>query len=368
METACDEERVFRSRCAKTIGTLDAALASTRHKRGLIIRWDGDRKLGAFGGVWGVGHMLTLALRLHDMCFRLQRYCYVHLYDSEYEQYFSYANRERWSWEASRKELKFYSSRKRINFNCTLEQRWEPYVERVLYPALAAHADVSLLHASIRGWIPFETSADTMVHAPVQLQGAVSAALGDSDAFAHRLPGLSPCMCRYVTQPPASLNLLDHARGTAFHLRTGFADVEDSVLGAVRASSQASAAWLEAACGAGRPFDPARHFVMSDSPGLARLIGRAPTRKITPNDATRSWMVSQEVKFATLDDVVIAGASHRLHVASQHAHIIDFACWSINPCMCSLAGKGGMGKDPTLRKRPVIQWSSFYRPLLTRSM
>ena len=317
--------------------------------------------------VWFV-HMLTLAFRLHDMCFRLQRYCYIQLYDSAYEQYFTYANRDRWTWQGSRKELKPYGSQKRITLNCTLEQRWEPYVERVLFPALAAHADESLLHARVRGWIPFETSADTFVQAPLQLQGAISAALADLDASAHKLPGLSPCMCRYVTQPPPTVNLLAHARPAAFHLRTGFADVEDAVLGAVRPSPRASAAWLQAACGAETPFDLAQHFVMSDSPGLVRQIGRVPTRKIAPNDAARSWMVSNEVKFSTLDDVVIAGASRRLHVATQHANIIDFACWSINPCVCSLVGKNGIGKDPGLRRRPAMQWSSFYRPLLTRSM
>ena len=50
-EHACDEERVFRRRCARTIRALDTALAATRHKRALVIRWDPDRKLGAFGGV-----------------------------------------------------------------------------------------------------------------------------------------------------------------------------------------------------------------------------------------------------------------------------------------------------------------------------
>ena len=92
----------------------------------------------------------TLAFRLHDMCFRLQRYCYIQLYDSAYEQYFTYANRDRWTWQGSRKELKPYGSQKRIALNCTLEQRWEPYVERVLFPALGSNVSPARRHLCSR--------------------------------------------------------------------------------------------------------------------------------------------------------------------------------------------------------------------------
>eukprot|EP00966_Prymnesium_polylepis_P096015 2224716-Prymnesium_polylepis.3 len=82
--------------------------------------------------------------------------------------------------------------------------------------------------------------------------------------------------------------------------------------------------------------------------------------------APRSWMSSQGVKFATLDDVVIAGAARRLNVAFQDANLVDFVCYTARPCRCSLMGKSH--RDPGLAKRPVQQWSSFYRPLVTRSM
>ena len=102
---------------------------------------------------------------------------------------------------------------------------------------------------------------------------------------------------------------------------------------------------------------------MSDSPGLLRLVGREATRRVKADAPSRSWMSPDAVKFATLDDVVIAGASRRLYVASQDANLIEFWCLSMTPCQCSLVGKGGGARDPNQAERPVIQWSSFYRPV-----
>ena len=128
----CDEERSFRKKCARQITHLDTVLSQARYRRGIVIEWDGSRGLGSFGGVWGVGHMLTLAYRLHALAFRLRRFCYLRLYDAAYEDYFTFANTDRWSWKATKEELSSYerpppgegAARRIIALNCTLEQRW----------------------------------------------------------------------------------------------------------------------------------------------------------------------------------------------------------------------------------------------------
>ena len=40
------------------------------------------------------------------------------------------------------------------------------------------------------------------------LQPAVSASLLHTDVAMHRLPGLDPCMCRYVSQPPRDVDVV----------------------------------------------------------------------------------------------------------------------------------------------------------------
>ena len=143
----CVEAHAFRTQCASAIAGYDEALAQARYRHALIIEWEPSKRLGVYAGTWGVGHMLTLAYRLHAMCFRLRRYCYLQLFDSAYEDYFTYANEERWSWKASDVEMQNYPGARRnwhevrrvVHLNCSLEQRWSTrFLDDVVYPTLEA--------------------------------------------------------------------------------------------------------------------------------------------------------------------------------------------------------------------------------------
>jgi hypothetical protein len=228
--SVCDEAATFRSRCAATIAQLDVLLNETRFQRGLVIDWKPHARLGIPFNTWGVGHMLTLAYRLHAMCFRLRRYCYLRLYDSGYEEYFTFTNG--WEWAIpGRRLLRRYAAMsdwQHLRMNCSQAQIHRQYVENELEPALVGQ-EAPLIVLEIIGWIPFEPTVSTFVAATGPLQGIVTASLMRTPAALHRVPGLDPCVCRYVTEPPAARQLEARARPTSVHLRTGFADVDDSV-------------------------------------------------------------------------------------------------------------------------------------------
>ena len=164
------------------------------------------------------------------MCFRLRRYCYLRLYDAGYDHYFTFANG--WEWGVpSRPVLRRYapaSEWQHLRMNCNQSQIHSRYVEDELEPALARE-QASLVMLVITGWIPFEPTVSTFVAAPAPLQSVVAASLMRTPATLHRIPGLEPCVCRYVTQPPATRQLKLYTRPISVHLRTGFADADDSV-------------------------------------------------------------------------------------------------------------------------------------------
>ena len=151
----------------------------------------------------------------------------------------------------------------------------------------------------------------------------------------------------------------------------------------VRHTSRATATWLRAACGSEGAFDLSDSHIMSDSPGLLRFIRRRQSdTKVAGvqqgsgdgTAPTRSWLhkdpaVTRLAREAALDALSVAASSSTLFVAPQHAFIDDYYCKETLPtCHCALGtDKFGTVRDPSRATRPHLHWSSFYRPLLTRS-
>jgi hypothetical protein len=79
-------------------------------------------------------------------------------------------------------------------------------------------------------------------------------------------------------------------------------------------------------------------------------------------------MNSAHAKKMSLDDAVLASFSSTLYVAPQLSDLRQaFFCSSVLPCQCTLTHNIG-SRDPQLAVRTSLQWSSFYRPVVTRSM
>ena len=128
------EAHHFRSRCASHVAARDAELATQRHKRGLYIQWSASPKHGVFTNLWGAGHTLPVACRLHQLCRRVRRFCYISIYDTSFEDYFGYANGE--SWKPQRPELIRYTrnnqKKKTLTLNCSSSRHnaaHEPFIE-----------------------------------------------------------------------------------------------------------------------------------------------------------------------------------------------------------------------------------------------
>lgn len=193
------EDAVFRASCSSTIATLHAMRARQRYARGLVIRWRDPPGVPAGTHTMGVGHLLELAFRAHDVCARLERYCYMSIFDADFDHYFGYADGQ--SWGARAKELRQYAAERQVRVD--LEAPSFELADQVLanVTRLArAHATASLIDVSVRGLPPLFSD-----HAHARLQAlSVSLAMA-SDAptppHLHRLRGLDPCLCRYVTQP-----------------------------------------------------------------------------------------------------------------------------------------------------------------------
>ena len=328
------EEHGFRSRCAPHVAARDAELKAQRHKRGLYIQWSASPKLGVFTNLWGAGHTLPAACRLHQLCRRVRRFCYISIYDTSFEDYFGYANGL--AWKPQRRELIRYTDNDQkkatLTFNCNSSRhnaaKHEPFIEGELLRAIEAADDAALVKVTIRGWLPMtDVLPYTRAHLPEEE---------------------SQCACRYVTEPlhkqrPALARWLygrgsggaggaggsgsggggadSLAQATALHLRTGFADMSSALVLGLRADAAATARYVAAACGPDPFGDGALRFVMSDSPGLLRhLRARYPhvhANEPPENTTTRSWFTTLDVKFAAYDDLVVAGAAARLQVAPQ---------------------------------------------------
>lgn len=324
------EQHRFREKCAHHIRRLDAMRAQTRHRRGLAISLQvGFGTYNASG--LGIGHTLLVAYKLFDLCVSLRRYCYLSLYDSHIEKFFTYPDGARWAIDAKTEteELRLYKSsstvRWRVNFHerhknlselqGTLESRIACQYPRCKSDKAVRLADTPLIRLAVIGWPPLDephsfgvlgtaeraarAQAASGKHASSQqLASTAVAALTPARFFLP--PGLHPCRCRYLTTPDRAKFVSSGASGAsgtsllapwegaiapqaAVHLRTSFADAWNETHLMLRygaplsatPSAAAAAKWLDAACPEGTAWlQRPKVRVFSDSPGLLRELQR----------------------------------------------------------------------------------------------
>jgi len=350
-DDACEtvgEPQAFRHLCAHRIQLMDAHLReAAAARRALVIEYQSG---GASGG-YGYGHLLTASYALHHLCYRLRRVCYIRLFDSDLGSYFGYANGQSWDPQAVGAEPSRYSSNSTVVWARTqphrLLQRLEGETAGLLKLILLGNA----WHLLMNDWLPWTV--------PLRRPPDASAFLIDR------------CFCRYVSEPRFTLPDLGLRNGSlafnyAFHLRTGYADLQDRQLAAHRGDHEANLAeleavtpspasvrpglssimpgpatvsssratvaqgeiqsagaalWLGAACGQNlaASFGRGATVVISDSPGLARYLhsrfgvyvpalnAAFSHRAIT----TRSWSVPTAVgsaaKLLAVTDLYLAG-------------------------------------------------------------
>lgn len=335
---SCDEPTVFRSRCGAKLARWAALRRAWRHKRGLAITWRPSKRRqpgGMPANLHGAGLLLGAVYRLHALCMRVRRYCYISLYDTNFERYFGYADNGtsseqlHMSWAPRADELAKYASVARVTLPCTRRCKKGAFIEENLTSIVqsASLSSMALIAITIEGWIPLyqvdRNASEVLTGAPVD-----------------------PCLSRAVTEP---LDVRRHTRlrdtraaEMALHMRTGFADAADTMITSVAPDNRTADDWLRAACGSD-PFGARADrslTVLSDSAGLLRSLERRyPTKvlmrpgAVPRNQSSRSWWTSNlEQQFETLDDIVVAGLSRVLVVAPQlqiiGGHVYGATIWS----------------------------------------
>ena len=353
------EQAAFKAQCGAAIRQMDATLSSLRYTRGLAIEYVGR-------SVWGVGHVLTLAYALHHVCHKLDRFCYVRLWDSQLDELFSYSNGD--SWAPAEEELAKYPA---------------PTVDVELSGAEASN--VALVYERVRNETaplvrvrlvkaaPLIASESMPWTVPLVASRKISAA-----RLEVRHGALDRCFCRYVTQPTFGAAgeavvaeamrrvLAIGARGgVALHMRTGLADISDGALrtaadmaskripveprlrastgskgshGGTGMNHAGTAEWLYAACSDEALRALPSGLVLSDAPGLTRLltsrytqlftVGAIPRAAALHTNASsghadeivaplsaRSWGNAFGPKLAAAADVVAAGVAAEVHIS-----------------------------------------------------
>ena len=325
------EQRAFHEQCATEIKQYDSLLAKADGKRGLRISW----LTGRWGNQMGAGHVMPLLYWIHELCFRLERHCHTDLDDSGLSRYFRYAGEANRSWAEDKYLLERYPRPWGVMQEVQLEDdsagRAVPldvlFRERLF--SQLANRNEPLLRLKIIGRFP-ESELPRMRSASLDACVNGTRSYGAQRIAKYAMP--TPCLCRYVTEPwvpPAHLT----GAPVAMHMRTGYADLSDAVLSGVRTDLKAQEKWFEASCGAD-PFggDARRRYLLTDAPGLAlALQQRFPERVVSgvsaaeyagrsieqTRAATRSWKAPPEVHRQVYDDIVVAGWSSELQVATQ---------------------------------------------------
>ena len=243
------EAAVFQQRCGASIPAFKAASLANRHVRGLSIVW---RMRRGQSNQLGTGTLLLAACRLHALCMRLERYCYIKLYDAPLEQFFSYAHGG--TWQLTRAEVRKYQNSKHLELNATkpYSNSFEHILERRL-----ANDTAALLRVTAWGVLPLYPS--TSWPSQLSMWQTIS-----------RPPDVDPCLCRYVTAPVAGSTVGPIAAQRAIHMRTSFADVDPSLIQLIGPSQSDARAWLGGACGSFQAAVPL--LLLSDSVGLVRHL------------------------------------------------------------------------------------------------
>ena len=320
---ACDEAAEYARRCVHAHAAMRAELSAHQGTRALYIMYGGR-------SVWGMGHVLALAYRLHDLCRHLRRYCLLSLYDMELGRLFGYASGH--SWEPTDAALDLYGGKR----NASTYQIDAPQLDR-MYNLLEADG-APLVRLNIgkahRPASPhdsrMELSLPMMPWDLSSLDGLiVRDATSGLGSWRHRPPvgarappkgadaHLTKCFCRFVTAPRFDVPPSRHR--TTYHLRTGFADVPDVLLANARRNDSESRLWAAQACPAlATAGGPEELHVISDSPGLVRQL--APRGAAADaagveweGGSTRSWDVGFGARRRAALDTVLAGRATLLY-------------------------------------------------------
>ena len=85
----CKESLVYKERCAHEDQVHSDWLEKTYGKRGVYFEFPGTSG-------WGLGHVLSMAYLLHDVCVRAERACHMKLYDMDLHELFGYHDGRSW--------------------------------------------------------------------------------------------------------------------------------------------------------------------------------------------------------------------------------------------------------------------------------
>ena len=316
----CDEAREYERRCARTHAR-ESARVKRAHKRALFVEFPGD-------SLWGIGHELAVVYRAHDLCRALDRYCYVRLHDSQLDELFGFANGRLWSPTAV--ELALYPRNATLRFDgrlnglfSLLEGEQAPLVHAIAPPAaMPTRAFAASLLMPLLPWDVSLLDGSIAMHAWHSSDATRRGAAAD--------PHLTRCFCAFVASPRFRLPTTHHA--TAYHLRTGFADVPDPRAPYVGMPREASR-WWSAACPRALP---AGTLLVSDAPGLvAAAIAANPSATkavaLGPQPArTRSWRAGIGPKLRAAADTVLLGRSTTIYTT----HPSSFARPAVARSLC----------------------------------
>ena len=308
------EQRAFEARCESTIRQMNISLRRLRFRSGLVFTIPGK-------SIWGLGHVLSIVYAMHFVCRRLRRYCYLSFYDMEVHRLFGYANGELWS--PTDEELSRYG-----NDSKQLKFSWRG-LEAILEQL--RNETAPLLRVTLRGHLPTQSSTWLPHAMPLRFNRRL------------RQQRLDRCFCRYVSQPlfhPSEVDARAAATASvAYHLRTGFADVDDNVLDRTGAAPSLTsiAHWFKLACDFA-VFSERASFVFSDSPGLLTYLHRALPGLVRHNQQvasmkqpTRSWRARFEDKIPAALDTVLAGMVPEI----EYSYLSSFAQPAMARSMCT---------------------------------
>lgn len=300
-----NEEEVFRTECNATVVQLDTELRQRHGQRALVIEYAGKSQ-------WGFGHTLSTVYLLHNLCYNLQRFCYMRLYDSDLEKMFRYANGM--TWEFTEQEKSYYPNETvHVTFNTGVE---EMEILLQAYDAIPVVHVKQLQHIPFdsRSWIPYLPHDGAHYRTDPRLVNV-------------KTRGLDRCHCRFVTQPRFRQPHRAHNKLT-YQFRTGFADVRDGDLKNVTHDHNKTALWFDSAC-PNRELFPQRFKMLTDSPGwsdyvtslFSATLGQPHRALRALKGSTRSWGVSYRTKVAVARDVYEASQSHILYV-DKHSSFV----------------------------------------------
>ena len=288
-----------------------------QYRHGLFIKLEG-------GSIWGLGKILPNIFILHEMCRVLRRFCYIQAYDMDLHQLMGYASDGlSWGppkgWEIAkymgspegatspREPLRFKMGHKSIfrNYGAWLTQELlqAPYADAPFIEVLTScppRFSFRMFFAPLLNpLLPSIEATDGLVAKP---SGSSTAATPNhtrvGGVSSHLLQPPSRCFMRFVTDPVfdvLAFTKLSRPARTAFHLRTGYADFQDSILDTLSSKAVDSATmmmhWLDRACPSVATLKPedrrARHYLISDATELrAFWNGEHSSSHL---QTTRSW-------------------------------------------------------------------------------